>query len=147
MTDEQNKDDDTRTDMDLINMVQQARMMFDSQTKPSDVTAVYWIEVKCQGDDCQKPTARAGQWVLDIDATDADAAWDAIKTATEAGELGYKSKISTASRSGKGATSRTIAVRTYDSADAADKQQILKALQGLKLGDDWRYEVDQSQAI
>jgi hypothetical protein len=38
-------------DLDLINKVQQARMMHDSQTKPSEVSGVYWIEAKCDSDD------------------------------------------------------------------------------------------------
>jgi len=138
------KSEQDKADLDLIQMVQKARMMHDAETKPSEVAAVYWIEVKCQTDDCKSPTARAGQWVLDTIADQVDAQWALIREATEQGKLGYKSKVSTAGRSGTRADSRTIAVRTYDSADAHDKARVLEVLRSLNIPGEWRYESDES---
>jgi hypothetical protein len=129
-------------DLDLINKVQQARMMHDSQTKPSEVSGVYWIEAKCDSDDFPPPTPRSGQWVIDIPAHQADAVWEQIKSATEQGKLGYKSRISTASRSGKHPDSRAVCVRTYDSADESDVHRVGVALEALEIDGEWRYERD-----
>ncbi|MFW5771932.1 MAG: putative phosphothreonine lyase domain-containing protein [Phototrophicaceae bacterium] len=131
---------DDQPNMDLINMVQRARMAHDKQARPSDVAAVYWIEARCQGENCQQPTPRAGQWVLDLDASQVDAAWAQIKAATEAGQLGYKSKVSTASRRQGDPNSRTLAVRTADADDSADVERVRQVLNTLGLPGEWRYE-------
>ena len=48
-----------KLDLDLIQMVQNARMLHDASAKPSQIKAVYWIEAKCES--CQLPTPR--KWV------------------------------------------------------------------------------------
>lgn len=126
--------------MDLISMVQQARIQHDETAQPSQIAAVYWIEAKSAAPDSPPPTPRAGQWVLDTDVNQVDALWAKIKAATQAGELGYKAKVSTASRSGKPGESRTICVLTYDRADEADVNRVRAALAKLDTGDDWVYE-------
>jgi len=127
-----------KPNLDLISMVQKARMMHDAEAKPSDIAAVYWIEAKCE--DCPPPTSRSGQWVLDTTADKVDDLWAKVKAATVAGKLGYKSRVSTASRSGKSSESRSICVRTYDSTDKADVERIRAALDQLGLEGEWRYE-------
>ena len=137
-------DDDShelqKTELDLIQLVQRARMMHDAEAKPSEVAAVYWIEAKCQAETCQEPTPRAGGWVLDTTADVVDDQWETIKAATVAGKLGSKSKVTTASRSGKSNDSRTLVVRTYDRDDEADVTRVRDALSGLGLDGDWVYE-------
>jgi hypothetical protein len=131
---------DDQPDLDLIQRVQRARRQHDEAAKPSDVSAVYWIEARC--DTCQGPTPRAGQWVLDIHKKHVDALWAKLKAATEAGDLGYKSKVSTASRKQGDRDSRTLAVRTYNADDADDVARIRAGLDDLGLTGQWRYERD-----
>jgi hypothetical protein len=133
--------DDNKGDklnLDLIQMVQKARMMHDSEAKPSEMAAVYWIEAKAPN--ATAPTSRAGEWVIETDVAEVDALWEKVKTATEAGQLGYKSKVSTASRSPqKGAGHRVIVVRTYDADDMADVERVKRALAALGFEDKIRY--------
>lgn len=121
-----------KPDLDLINMVQQARMAHDADAKPSQVAAVYWIEVKPR-DGGQTPTSRAGHWLIRTSIKDVDTVWAAIKAATERGELGYKSKVATASRDR--ANERLIYAMTYDADDADDVRRVGDALRALGLDD------------
>jgi hypothetical protein len=128
--------------LDLIAMVQRARMQHDADARPSQANVGYWIEAKrlVAG---RPPTPRTGQWVIPTTVTVIDALWDTIKAATEAGTLGYKSKVASVSRrGGKDATDRVICVRTYDADDAADVQRVLGALRDLGITGDLRYERD-----
>lgn len=138
MTDSSND----QPNMDLISMVQRVRMQHDSEAAPSEVSAVYWIEAKCQGADCQSPTAHTGAWVLDTTVADVDALWETVKAATESGKLGYKSKVSTAPRASSSRDSRTIMVLTYNSRDPDDVQRVRDALKHAGVDGDWRYEGD-----
>ena len=111
-----------KPNLDLINLVQQGRMAHDNTAKPSQISGVYWIEAKAPTD-TPGPTPRAGAWQLRTAVDAVDTQWEKIKTATEAGDLGYKSKVSTASRDGS-ATNRIIQVLTADSADQADVDRV-----------------------
>jgi len=128
--------------MDLIQMVQRARMQHDADAKPSDVSAVYWIEAKYEGDDVKLPTAQAGQWLIDIPVEAADAAWEQVKAATGAGQLGYKSKVSTAARSGAKTSTRTLIVRVHDATDTAEVERVKAVLAALPITGEWRFETD-----
>lgn len=113
---------DNEPNLDLINMVQQARMQHDSAAKPSEVPAVYWIEVK---NPAQAPTSRTGEWRIATTVAYVDKLWEAIKAATEGGKLGYKSKVSTRPAHNQGhPDERIIAVRTRDADDARDVGRI-----------------------
>lgn len=129
-------------DMDLISMVQRARQAYDAEANPSDVPAVYWIEAPYTGGDANAPTPRSGQWVLTVDVTDVDSLWAQVKAATEAGKLGYKSKVSTASNVEGQSNLRVIAVRTYDADDEADVKRVRDALAEITGEADWRYQRD-----
>ena len=119
--------------LDLIHMVQRARMQHDATAVPSEMSGVYWIEVKPDGE-TTPPTPRAGLWLIETDATQIDAQWAAVKGATQAGKLGYKSKASTRPRGGQGGPdARVICVCTYDRADAADVERVRAALAELGL--------------
>lgn len=131
-----------KPNLDLIQMVQRARMQHDADAKPSDVPAVYWIEAKRP--DGPAPTARSGQWMLDIALESVDSAWETVKTATEQGELGYKAKVSTASRRGDG--TRALCVCTYDGDDQSDVARVRQALTRLGLDGDWTYEIIQRES-
>jgi hypothetical protein len=123
---------DDQPNLDLISMVQRARMAHDAEAQPSQVAAVYWIEAKRQdGSEGEgaDPTPRDGYWLIRTTLAEVDAQWARIKAATEAGTLGYKSKVATASRANPDA--RVIHVMTYDADDAADVERVSEALRDL----------------
>ena len=128
--------------LDLIGMVQRGRMAHDAQTMPSKVGGVYWIEAKRQTDG-PAPTSRAGQWVITTRLSQVDALWARVKAATEAGQLGYKSKVSTSPRAGAeslDADARVICAVTADAADQADVERVREALRALGIDGDLVYE-------
>ena len=119
-------------DLDLIDMVQRARMLHDADAMPSDFAAVYWIEAKRQPGHYPAATNRAGEWRVSLTAENVDAVWTRVKAATIAGQLGYKSKVSTRPAFGQAAANaRMICVRTYDSRDADDVERARLALEQL----------------
>jgi hypothetical protein len=136
MTDDNNA---PKLDLDLIQMVQRARMMNDDTAQPSQVSAVYWIEAKAPD---PAPTPRAGKWIIPTTVDVVDNLWAQVKAATEAGELGYKAKVSTSPGKEQGhSAARLIHVRVADSDDAAEVKRVRVALE--KLGaTDLRYERD-----
>lgn len=128
-------------DLDLIRQVQRARRLHDAQARPSQTAGVYWIEARPEAP--APPTQRAGRFVLATSAAAADALWARVKTATEAGLLGYKAKVSTAPGPGQaGPDARLIYICTRDSQDAADVARVRAALRALGLPDDLPYETD-----
>ncbi|MBE0691205.1 MAG: DUF1917 domain-containing protein, partial [Anaerolineae bacterium] len=108
--------------LDLIRLVQDARMVHDAQATPSHVSAVYWIEAAPQTPGV-RPTSRAGYWRLQTRVEAVDAVWQVVKTATENGRLGYKAKVATAAH-GEDQDVRMIYVCTYDAADAQDVARV-----------------------
>jgi hypothetical protein len=127
------KNNDNQPDLDLIGMVQRARMAHDADAKPSQVSAVYWIEAKRQTNGAA-PTPRAGSFAIPTTLAQVDDQWARIKAATEAGTLGYKSKVATASNTGS-ADERMIRVLTYDADDHADVSRVREALAALGFRD------------
>lgn len=124
-----------KLNMDLINMVQNARMMHDKEAIPSKVPGVYWIEAK-NPNPAHQVTPRTGEFRINTTVENVDAQWEIIKTATESGELGYKSKVSTAPTDGTlHSNQRVICIRTYDSDDVANREQIKIALAELGFED------------
>jgi hypothetical protein len=116
--------------LDLIRMVQNARMMHDNETLPSKVSGVYWIECKRKEGDYPAITPRTGEWRIITTLAEVDAVWLKIKAATEAGDLGYKSKVSSISPD-KDANHRLICVRTYDADDKEDVERVQQALRAI----------------
>lgn len=131
-----------KPNLSLINLVQQARMQHDADALPSQVSGVYWIEAKRPADIAAPgPTPRAGYWRILTTLDAVDDLWAKIKAATEAGQLGYKSKVATASRDAQ-ASSRVIHVLTYDSDDAADVERVRVALESIGVPGDMAYHRD-----
>ncbi len=122
--------------LDLISMVQKARLAHDAQAQPSQISAVYWIEARPQST-ALAPTARAGHWLLHTTIQAVDTVWATIKAATEAGKLGYKSKVTTVGLITP--DERMIHVMTYDADDSADVERVRAALHDLGF-DDLTYE-------
>ena len=122
--------------LDLIQMVQKARMMHDETARPSDIPAVYWIEAKGPAGDYPPPTSNAGEWRIPLTAETVDAVWEQVKRATAAGKLGYKSKVSTRPAAGQShPEERLLCVRSYHAGDQADVERIKQALLDMGLRD------------
>jgi hypothetical protein len=134
------KNNNNQPDLDLIGMVQRARMAHDADAKPSQVSAVYWIEAKPKRATAA-PTPRAGSFAIPTTLAQVDDQWARIKAATEAGTLGYKSKVATASHSGA-PDERLIRVLTYDADDSADVARVRAALHALGFTGELAYERD-----
>lgn len=132
-------------DLDLINMVQNARMMHDKTAKPSDYSAVYWIEAKRAQGDYPDPTPNTGEWRVKLHVDDMDQIWERIKAATVAGELGYKSKVSTRPAAGQThVDDRLLCVRTYNADDDTDVERVKRVLTEMGLGEGLVYVRDKS---
>ncbi len=118
----------------LIQMVQNARMLHDEKARPSDYSAVYWIEAKLKAGNYPPPTARSGEWRVSLQAHEVDATWERVKAATVAGKLGYKSKVSTRPAAGQTQPDqRLLCARTYDASDAEDVARVEAVLRELGL--------------
>ena len=131
----------SKLNMDLINMVQNARMMHDNEAIPSQVPGVYWIEAKNPAP-ANQPTPRSGEFRINTTVDLVDEQWQIIKQATESGKLGYKSKVSTSPTDGTPhGSQRVICVRTYDADDASDLERIKTQLAELGF-EDLVYERD-----
>ena len=115
--------------LDLIQMVQRARMLHDAAARPSELAAVYWIEAKRTEGDYPAPTATAGEWRIPLTIENVDAVWAQVKALTLAGKLGYKSKVSTRPAAGQAdPQERLLCVRTYDARDSNDIERVGQAL-------------------
>ncbi|HVU11886.1 MAG TPA: putative phosphothreonine lyase domain-containing protein [Phototrophicaceae bacterium] len=119
---------DDQPNLDLIGMVQQARLAHDAQAQPSQISAIYWIEAKPQNP-MREPTARAGHWLIRTTVQTVDTVWANIRDATIAGKLGYKSKVATIGLTKP--DERILHVMTYDADDAADVERVRVALRDL----------------
>jgi len=129
-------DDNNQPNLDLINMVQNARMMNDETARPSDYAAVYWIEAKRKHGDYPAPTPNTGEWRIKLTVENVDAVWEKVKQATVEGKLGYKSKVSTRPAGGQAdPDERLLAVRTYSAEDAEDVARIKAELEAMGLTD------------
>lgn len=129
-------DDKGRAQMnlDLIEMVQRARMMHDEDARPSDYAAVYWIEAKRGAGDYPALTAKGGEWRARLTVATVDAVWEMVKRATVAGKLGYKSKVSTRPAAGQAdPDERLLCVRTFDARDVDDVERVRAVLQAMGL--------------
>lgn len=131
--------------LDLIQKVQNARMLHDAAARPSALAAVYWIEAKPRHGEIRAPTATAGEWRISLTVAKVDSVWERVKALTVAGKLGYKSKVSTAPASGQAdPDERLLCVRTYDARDANDVERVGRALRDIGLSG-LEYAADKSQ--
>ena len=123
-----------KIDLDLIQMVQEARMLHDQTARPSDYAAVYWIEAKREAGEYPAPTANAGEWRISVTVETVDEIWERVRRATVAGQLGYKSKVSTRPAAGQtDPDKRILCVRTYHAGDKADVERVKRALLAMGL--------------
>lgn len=117
-------------DLDLIQLVQRARMAHDDRARPSQISGAYWLEAKAAPGAVAGPTVRAAALRADCDLADVDAVWDLLRAATQAGRLGYKAKVATAAR--EAATGRReLRVLVADAADATALARVQAELKSL----------------
>ena len=132
---------DERPDLDLIQLVQRARMAHDDRARPSQISGAYWLEAKAAPGATAGPTVRAAALRADCDLADVDVIWDLLRAATQAGRLGYKAKVATAAR--EAATGRReLQVLIADAADAADLARVQAELKSLTPGLRWEPVTD-----
>jgi hypothetical protein len=108
------------------------------------VTHLPWIYAERRAGTYPPATGRSGKWLIFIPVQQVDDAWAAIKTATEAGELGDGAKIATMYPNplNKEPSKRVICVCTYDWTDEADVRRVRHVLR--ELGVNWKlpYKAD-----
>ncbi len=119
-----------RPDLDLIQLVQRARMAHDDQARPSQISGAYWLEAKAPPGAAAGPTVRAAALRADCDVAEVDAVWALLRAATQAGRLGYKAKVATAAREAA-MQRRELRVLIADRADAAALARVRAALKSL----------------
>ncbi len=125
---------------ELIHRVQMARRQHDRDAVPSRHNGAYWIEARAKGSPA--PTLRAGFWMISTTLSQVDELWAQVKAATEAGSLGYKARVATASRDDD-PNHRMVHVMTYDYADVADVTRIRATLDRLYIHDVIAYHADE----
>lgn len=127
-----------RPDLDLIQLVQRARMAHDDQARPSQISGAYWLEAKAPPGARPGPTARAAALRAETDVATVDALWASLRTATQAGQLGYKAKVAAAaSRHSEHSERRELRVLLADREDAQEIARLQAALQALTPGLRW----------
>ena len=115
-----------------------------SDTKPSQVTDVYWIHAERRKGNYPMPTPRNGKWLVFVNERDLDEVWVKIKKATEDGKLGSSSKVATAKPSPLGVTGqKVICVYTYDWTDEKDVKRVREELKKLGITNKIPYKSDE----
>ena len=111
---------------------------------PSRTTATYWIFATSPNRE-YKQTGRTGKWMLFPRKEEMDTAWAKIAKATEDGQLGIESKISTAKPNPNSTSSKVglICVYTYDANDVSDVKRVLGQLRSLGFNYRLNYKEDE----
>lgn len=114
-------------------------------TKPSEVTDVYWIYAKRKTGKYPESTERSGKWLIFVDVKDVDEVWAKIKRATEEGILGDSAKVATAKPNPHATDSnkKVICVYTYDWTDKDDIRKVREELRKLGITNKIPYKADE----
>ena len=116
-----------------------------AESKPSEITDVYWICAKNKTKNCPVVTERSGKWLLFVDVQVIDDVWMKIKQATEDGRLGQDAKVATAKPSPNEVDrrKRVICVYTYDWTDEEDVRRVREELRTLGFTEKIPYKSDE----
>lgn len=100
-------------------------------SKPSQVTDVYWIYAENNVVSYPEDTERSGKWLIFVPNDKIDEIWMTIKKATENGLLVKASKVATSKPNPNAPTSKdkVICVYTYD---CEDKKDVMRIRDGLR---------------
>jgi Bles03-like protein len=115
-----------------------------AESRPSEVTAVDWIYALRKVGEYPAATPRSGKWIVFRDVGHIDGMWAKIKSATEAGRLGARSKVSTAKPSPLAIdqVNKIICVYTYDSDDVEDVMRVRQELRDMGVVEKIGYKTD-----
>lgn len=94
----------------------------------------YAPEWSAERDSRRRGWDRSGKWLIFFDADQVGAAWDAIRRATAAGDLGFRAKVSTAMESRFKFRDYVIAVYNEDADDAIAVRELREKLRALGFG-------------
>lgn len=130
-----------RPELDLIQLVQRARMAHDDRARPSQISGAYWLEAKAPPGLRPGPTGRNAEWRASAELANIDALWEILRNATQAGRLGYKAKVATAARDASPGR-RELRVLVADRADESDVARVRAALQSLTPELRWELAAD-----
>ncbi len=102
-------------------------------SKPSEITSIYWIWAENDKKHYPDSTERSGKWLIFADINKIDEIWKKVKDATENNLLGCFSKVSTAkpNPNAQDSKSKVICVYTYDYEDKKDVMRIREELRKL----------------
>jgi hypothetical protein len=113
-------------------------------SKPSEVTAAFWLYAERKTGTYPAATENNGKWLVFALVSQIDEVWAKIKLATEEGRLGCSAKVATA-RPNPNATnpdSKVICVYTYDWTDEEDVKRIRQELRQLGITSKIPYKAD-----
>lgn len=116
-----------------------------AESKPSEVTDIYWIHAERKAGEYPGATGASGKWLVFVDVEKVDEIWTQVKKATEEGKLGDSSKVATA-RPNSNATDqnkKVICVYTYDWTDEDDVRRVREELRQLGVTRKIPYKADQ----
>lgn len=116
-----------------------------ADSKPSEVSEVYWIYAERRKVPYPGPTRRSGKWLVLGDVGRIDGLWARVKVATESGRLGGRSKAATSKPNPTAAdpNTRAICVYTYDSEDLEDVMRVRDELRALGVVEKIGYKTDE----
>ena len=122
-----------------LKFYQQYLASFSEEKLPSKNKQVWWLYAESRRKKRQ-PTKDSGKWLIFCPPDQIDAAWEQIKDATEKGQLGKKSKVSTLK--GYKGKDHVICVYTYNWKDEKDVMKIRNTLRELGFEKPLSYKSD-----
>ncbi len=116
-----------------------------SESKPSEVTDVYWIYAIRKIGAYPSATDQSGKWLVFVHVSQIDEVWAKIKKATEEGKLGGSSKVSTGlpNPNATEPENKVICVYTYDWTDEEDVKRVREELRALGITRKIPYKADE----
>ncbi|MEM2100289.1 MAG: DUF1917 domain-containing protein [Thermoproteota archaeon] len=106
-----------------------------SDSRPSEVSEVYWIYAVRRKGKYPEPTVRSGKWLIFVERENVDEVWFKVKKAVEEGRLGDSAKVSTAKPNPLASDPKkyVICIYTYDWTDEKDVRRIREELRKLSI--------------
>lgn len=116
-----------------------------SDSRPSEVSEVYWIYAVRRKGKYPEPTVRSGKWLIFVERENVDEVWFKVKKAVEEGRLGDSAKVSTAKPNPLASDPKkyVICIYTYDWTDEKDVRRIREELRKLSIVKKIPYKSDE----
>jgi hypothetical protein len=105
-----------------------------AELNPTEAPDGDWLYAERKKGAYPKETARCGKWLIFIPVEKVDEVWKTVRLATEKGQLGGRSRVSTGrgpASKGEDPNARVIAVYTYDWKDKKDVMRVRDKLKQL----------------